>query len=100
MKSDPAFSTVKPSPTSTDTGSVSAASAAADGVGALPRGGTGGACCAPETGATSATVPAAALAAAPFKNPRRPTAFFLDFATIGLLPVVRLPAPPERAVAW
>src|SRR5580765_4354782 len=83
MKSEPGFSTVRLSAaTSVDTGPVSAASWAAVGEGAAPRRGSAearGTCCccascAPSTGTgpTIAAAPAAALAAAPFKKPRRP----------------------------
>src|SRR5436190_9101536 len=81
MKSEPGFSTVRLSTTtSADTGSVSAANWAAVGEGALPRRGSAaarGTCCgscAPTTGTgpTIAAAPAAALAAAHLRKPRRP----------------------------
>src|SRR2546423_290408 len=88
MKSDPGFSTVSTSTASTpgETGPVSAANCAADGDGAVPRWGStaarGPCCgsCAPRTGTgpTIAAAPAAALAAAPFRKPRRLTRS-LDF---------------------
>src|SRR6266576_3583479 len=84
MKSEPGFSTVNTSPG--ETGSVSAANWAADGDGAVPRWGSAAArdtccgSCAPRTGTgpTIAAAPAAALAAAPFRKPRRLTRS-LDF---------------------
>src|SRR5579863_7793456 len=71
MKSEPGWSAVKTS-TSVATGSVSLASAVAEGTATLRR--VSGACAFPGDCVTKAAAPAAA----PFKKPRRPEGF-LDF---------------------
>src|SRR5450631_218917 len=75
MKSEPGRSAVRTS-TSVATGSVSLASAVAEGTPTLRR--VSGACAFTEDWPTSA---AALAAAAPFKKPRRPEGFF-DFAML------------------
>src|SRR5579862_6004053 len=60
---------------------VFAASRALEGTGAVPL----RCSCSCATAATGFTASAAAPAAAPLRNPRRPTEVFLDFATISCL---------------
>src|SRR6476660_5778124 len=94
MKSEPGFSTVRFAGVSGASGSVSADSAAAEGIGAFPRGGGVDATWAsPDSGVTSAAAPAAALTAASFRNRRRSSTFFADFATAVLLQMAACDCP-------